>query len=40
MLMSAEFLRVVRSQTHVITDLYHQLVLRLKFLSTLFIVTS
>ena len=40
MLMYAEFFRVARSQTLVIIDLYHSLVLRLKFLSTLFIATD
>ena len=38
--MCAESLRVARSQTLVIRDLYHEPVLRLKFLSILFIATS
>ena len=40
MLMCAEFLRMAISQTLVIIDLYHYLVLRLKFVSILFIATS
>ena len=40
MLLCAEFLRMAISQTVVIIDLYHYLVLRLKFVSILFISTS